>query len=221
MSEAIPLPPADYRAYVSGTSDAAIFQEIGRRAVAAFWSHSIKIEGARFLDIGCGCGRIARHLVPLGLRSYEGFDRHPGMIDWCQRHITPIAPSFHFRHVPVRSAYGDWDGHAGEIDAEALAFPYEDSFFDSISLTSVFTHMPLPEIASYAHEVRRVMAPQGRALATVFLETASGLDQKLHFGYRREEFDQVFAAADLRTVAMVPGDHQSLYILAHPASPTP
>jgi SAM-dependent methyltransferase len=214
MGDAIPLPPEEYRTYVSGTPDEAMFLEVGERAVAAFRAHGLKLEGGRFLDIGCGCGRVARQLVSLGLGSYEGFDRHLGMIEWCQRHITPVAPNFRFRHLPVRSAYSDWDGQSGEIDALGLIFPYQDASFDSISLTSVFTHMPLPEIAAYTREIRRLLAPDGRVLATVFLDGVPGIDQKLHFGYPREDFDRTFAEAGLRTISMTPGAPQSLYVLA-------
>jgi SAM-dependent methyltransferase len=213
MDQSIPLPPHEYRTYVSGIPDEAEFREIGERAIAQFRAHGFKLEGARLLDVGCGCGRVARQLVPLGLRSYEGFDRHPGMIEWCQRHITPVAPNFRFRYLPIRSAYTSWDGHPGEIDAASLVFPYEDASFDSICLTSVFTHMPLSEIRAYAKEIARLLSPGGRVMASVLLDDVPWIDQRLHFGYRREDYDRTFTELGLRILSMTSGASQSTYYL--------
>jgi SAM-dependent methyltransferase len=213
MSEInFPLPPLEYRKYVSGgPGDEASFNAVGDWAIGLFRAHSLALEGARFLDIGCGCGRIARRLAPLGLKSYDGFDRHPGMIEWCQQHITPLAPNFQFCHLSVRSSYSDWDGHHGEIDAESLVFPYADAAFDSISLTSVFTHMPLREILAYSKEITRVLASGGRILTTVFHENAAGLN-RLNFGFHPDQFRATFADAGLRIIHATP-DSYATYIL--------
>src|SRR5690348_4754219 len=50
------------------------------------------------LDIGCGCGRYAaaltQHLSPSA--RYYGVDILPGLVDFCQSHITAQFPNFQF-----------------------------------------------------------------------------------------------------------------------------
>jgi SAM-dependent methyltransferase len=136
-----------------------------------FLSHLVALCGLRpedrVLDVGCGVGRLARPLA--GYLSidgaYAGFDVNPDAIAWCERRYRHY-PNFRFAHADVRNARYN-PGGAGE--AVAYAFPFEDGAFDVVVLMSVLTHLTADEALHYLGQVRRVLAPGGLALATVFV----------------------------------------------------
>ncbi len=122
----------------------------------------------RVLDIGCGIGRIA---IPLTTYineqgSYHGFDIVKEGIDWCESKIHKKFPNFHFKHIPLRNdLYNLETGNK----AEEFKFPYNNSSFDFIILTSVFTHMQDKEVAQYLKEISRVMDKGATCFATFFV----------------------------------------------------
>ncbi len=121
------------------------------------------------LDIGCGVGRVAVALtdyISPESGSYEGFDVVPRGIAWCQRQITPRYPNFRFRAVDVHSRQYN---PIGGDPAGGFSFPYEDNSFDIAIAVSVFTHMRPDGVLRYLEEVRRVLRPGGRLVATFFL----------------------------------------------------
>ena len=123
---------------------------------------------SRVLDIGCGCGQMAvpltRILGPAG--RYDGFDPDREAIAWCTRHINTRFLQFRFRHADLgNSLYNP----AGSLDAATFRFPYPDEGFDLILLKSVFTHLQLPALRNYFNEIRRMLEPGGRVLASFIL----------------------------------------------------
>ena len=136
-----------------------------------FFNHFINLCNLkpkdRVLDIGCGSGRMALPLTRflVGDHSYEGFDIVPDGIDWCQR-ITARFPNFRFILADV---YNKAYNPEGRQTARSYVFPYEDSSFDFVFLTSVFTHMLLEDTEHYLSEISRVLKPLGRCFATFFL----------------------------------------------------
>jgi SAM-dependent methyltransferase len=170
--QTIPLPPDDYMALVCGAMDPAElhhwFPLIGSEMADLLEQQGMLGDAVRLLDIGCGCGRVARYLVDRKLASYVGFDRHPGMIGWCTAQIAGRFARFEFKCFAVESAYDGWDGQQGDIPAARFKFPFPDCAFDSVLLASVFTHMPLVEIRNYLAETHRVLSPSGAVLLSVF-----------------------------------------------------
>jgi SAM-dependent methyltransferase len=153
----------------------------------------------RVLDVGSGAGRVAIPLSDyLTEGTYEGFDTSAPSVEWCRENITPRAPNFTFRHVDIHNkTYNP----AGTIDPGSFRFPYEDSAFDFVYLTSIFTHMLPADIEHYFAEIARVLRPDGRWLATWFLldeealallaEGRSALDFKHDLGsYRVVNLEQ-------------------------------
>jgi len=120
------------------------------------------------LDVGCGCGRVA---LPLSAYlsddgSYAGFDADASCIDWCRKHIELGDLRFTFVHLDVCSeSYNP----QGRIPAEDVIFPYPDQSFQSILVSSVFTHMRESGIGRYISEIARVLDRAGGVLISTLL----------------------------------------------------
>lgn len=119
------------------------------------------------LDAGCGLGRMAFGLAHyLGPNArYEGFDISPDLTAMAQARFSSLG-NFRFRHVDV---YNRMYNGLGQLKASEFVFPYEDGAFSFAFLTSVFTHMFPADVQHYLREIRRVLRPSGRCLATFFV----------------------------------------------------
>jgi ubiquinone/menaquinone biosynthesis C-methylase UbiE len=215
----IPLPPFEYQTLVCGPGSEGRFEWAGWWVQNELRRLGLLAPGIAFLDVGCGCGRIARMLMGDPIGRYDGFDRHQGMITWCNDVLAPRDPRFHFSHVSVRSSYDGWDHQDGSIDANAFVFPYRDATFDSILLASVFTHMPLSEIAQYLRELRRVLRASGKILLSMF--HADGdviLRDDINFFHDPGAFQQVISRLDLKAHPVTQVQHgyeQVWYVVSH------
>ena len=120
------------------------------------------------LDVGCGCGRTARHLVrylsPQG--RYCGFDIVAESVRWCRTYLSRLHQGFSFEHADI---YNGLYNPAGTEASSSFDFPYEDGSFDLAFLDSVFTHMFPADVARYLDELGRVLKPGGRALLSFFV----------------------------------------------------
>lgn len=198
--ESIPLPPEEYMDLVCGAhADVkSTFINVGQRMREDLDAYGLVFEGCRLLDVGCGCGRLARNLINDSLKSYTGFDRHRGMIDWCRSHIAPRAPHFSFRYFDLRSIYQSVDSQSGSIAAQSFQFPFDDNSFDVAILMSVFTHMPLQEIHHYLKELYRVLDKEGKVLLTVFLTERPPYVDTINYFYNPEQFRDAVVSSGLQ-----------------------
>jgi SAM-dependent methyltransferase len=89
-------PPIEMKTLVCGAGMEESFEEVGRGAVVFMKSLGMISPGVRFLDVGCGCGRVARFLLDEPLAEYVGFDRNSNMIDWCNEYLAPADSRFTF-----------------------------------------------------------------------------------------------------------------------------
>jgi SAM-dependent methyltransferase len=103
--------------------------------------------GSRFLDFGCGSGRLTRHL-----RRYAeagevwGVDVRAEHISWCNQALSP----------PLHFATTTLIPH----------LPFEDRYFDLITAGSVFSH--IDDMAdAWLLELKRILAPGGRLVLTI------------------------------------------------------
>ena len=158
---------------VGGAED---FEAVGREFLHLFRQLVNLQPDEEVLEIGCGSGRMALPLTtflsPRG--SYTGVDIVAPAIVWCQKHISRRHPNFRFLHANL---YNKRYNPGGEYAASDYTFPFDDERFDFIFLTSVFTHLLPEDTENYLHEIRRLLRPAGRCLATFFLlnETQSRL----------------------------------------------
>ncbi len=167
------LPPYSLRSFVGGARD---FDLVGTAFLEEFERLKLFSKGTRVLDVGCGCGRIARTLA-LNRRLqqlevvYSGMDIDRESVEWCQRHITPINDRFTFYQADcINRSYNP----LGSTTAAAYIFPHPDAAFDLILLTSVMTHLLEDDLRHYLAEVSRMLAPGGVAYASFFLYQSLG-----------------------------------------------
>jgi SAM-dependent methyltransferase len=109
----------------------------------------------RVLDFGCGPGSLAPLLgAVLGAEGrYRGLDIHEPSIEWCRRAFAGDS----------RLTF-EW------LDPAASAgWPAEAGSWDLVLAKSVFTHLLEPEATRALAEIRRALAPGGRAMITAFL----------------------------------------------------
>lgn len=109
----------------------------------------------RVLDFGCGPGSlVARFAAVLGPEGrFRGLDIHTPSIEWCRRAFAHDT-RFSFERLDP-AASGEWPATAGS--------------WDLVLAKSVFTHLLEPEAKRALAEIRRVLAPGGRAMITAFL----------------------------------------------------
>jgi SAM-dependent methyltransferase len=149
---------------------------MGYLFVADAW-HSVLSRllrgNSKVLDIGCGCGKIARTLVyhPY-IAHYIGFDVIRENVDWCEHSIVPAANGrFEFHYLDVFSrAYNP----AGKLKGTDVVFPLADGSIDFAFAGSVFTHLLQEDAKHYLREVRRSLAPGGTFLPSIHTNTSPG-----------------------------------------------
>ena len=123
-------------------------------------------ENSTVLDIGCGCGKMARNLLyhPY-VKHFIGIDAYKASIDYCQETIVPRSEGrfeFHFLDVYSNGYYPQ-----GKIRGTEVVFPAGDGTIDFAFAASLFTHLLEEDSRHYLHEVRRAMAPDGIFLPSI------------------------------------------------------
>lgn len=151
-----------------GLKDFLTFKKNGNE----YFEYYIKLcklkPNEKILDVGCGIGRktvpLTSYLDKTG--SYEGFDTIQSDIDWCKKRISTRYPNFHFQWVNIfNKSYNP----QGKYKASEFKFPFENDFFDIVTLGSVFTHMLPKDLENYLSEISRVLKKGGRCLISYFL----------------------------------------------------
>jgi SAM-dependent methyltransferase len=160
------LPPLYLRAYVGCVED---FERVPEEVIAYGELLCDFRMNQTLLDIGCGTGRFASHLLgaPHFFQGeYYGFDIHPQAIDWANANIAARHPNVEFKCVDLsNTCYNP----KGKLQAKSFSFPYPDNKFDFVFACSVFTHLLPPATRNYLGQIGRVLKPGGKALLTIFL----------------------------------------------------
>jgi SAM-dependent methyltransferase len=155
-SAPLPVPPKslwlgygqDEKSYLeSGLADVAQMRSILERAGFRF-----EDDGRSILDLGCGGGRMIRHLrAAAGHREVWGMDISAPHINWLKMHLSP----------PFRFAVNTTIPH----------LPFADGSLDLVYCGSLFTH--IDDLAeSWLLEVRRILADNALLYCTLHDEHA-------------------------------------------------
>ncbi len=153
----LPLPPAALRHRVGPNSSRAEFLHVGALCADDLMKVYEQLErppgsDPRWLDFGCGCGRVARHLIAPqaparpGVRdlAYTGVDVDGRQIAWAARHLPG-----RFEVIPTAPPTG-----------------LSSAAFDVIFTISVFTHLDEGPQLAWLGELARLLRPGGLLLAT-------------------------------------------------------
>lgn len=164
----LPLPNEVLRE-ASSVADIPTFYAIGE-AWSQMVAHYLP-PNPRVVDIGCGCGKLARffYLVP-GL-TYVGIDLFAPSIRWCDKAFAPVADRFQFVH---------FDGHSevynptGTVKPSEYVLPLKDGEVDMTVCASLFTHLFEPDARHYLSEIRRTTKPGGQAIISIHVTPKKG-----------------------------------------------
>lgn len=129
--------------------------------------------GCTVLDIGCGCGRLARQLVPNAcVSSYIGMDVVSTNVEWCENFIQRLWPekARFFNYDLYSAEYNP----SGALQSANLTFPCAAGSVDLAIAASVFTHLLEPDARHYLRETARVLKTGGRAFLSIHSSPAEG-----------------------------------------------
>ena len=115
----------------------------------------------QILEPGCGTGRNARVIAPLLdplVGQYMGFDVSEPHITWYQEYISSLYRNTRFDYADIQNS----SNPAETVDPSEYRFPYRDSVFDIVFLTSVFSRMTRDGLEHYLAEIHRVAKPRSR-----------------------------------------------------------
>lgn len=186
-----PLPPPRLRHLVSGTTDPVDFVITGQHDAQAIADIARAAgrpigPGAVVADVGCGAGRLLRHLTPMGARVLAG-DVNPAMAAW-------VGANLDVEVFPI-----------DETPPIALA----DGSVDVLIAYSVLTHLPLRHQRMWVADWRRTIAPGG--LMVVSTHGRSRRAELRAFERRRFDAGRVVvrhraASGDNRCAAFMPAE---------------
>lgn len=123
-------------------------------------------RNARILEPGCGLGRIAFALAHYLDKNgcYYGFDVSRDAIRVAQS-IFPEESNMSFQHADL---YNKMYNEGGAVRVKDFSFPFDDGYFDTVILTSVFTHMLPIDVRHFLMEISRVLVVEGVCFCTFF-----------------------------------------------------
>jgi SAM-dependent methyltransferase len=144
------IPPSWLRRRVGLTSSRAEFLAIGEEAAGSVLRAYRAVQGGengagRWLDFGCGVGRISIPLRRSGIEALWGVDPDRGAIRWLRRRFGPERFSESPRQPP-------------------LSFPAGS--FDVVLAVSIFTHLDEADQVSWLAEIARLLRPGGVLIAS-------------------------------------------------------
>ena len=161
------IPPNHLRLRV-GVGDRLFTNQISYFAGARNFWLATALEGlwdldSTILDIGCGCGRYARHLHDLRHQNqrfrgrYIGIDIDEEMLNWCRRAFD--AERFTF----MDSTHSSKSYNVTSDNDEYYKIGLADQSVDFVYSTSLFTHLLEKQLINYIEESFRVLKPGRRS----------------------------------------------------------
>ena len=157
-ADGLPIPPQRLLVLIGGAISVKAFMRKGEVSAQLVRS-SVAADGTRLedlgdiLDLGVGCGRVARHWHDLDGPRVHGCDINPELVEWVREHLPFVA----VRRTDVTPP-----------------LPYEDASMDLVYAFSVLTHLPAGMQGPWLRDLRRVLRPGGRLLVSTHGEGYTG-----------------------------------------------
>ena len=149
-----PIPPLELRSRVAASSE-AVFLWTGLVDAALvtdlYKQFAVPVAQPKYLDFGCGCGRMTRFLSQDPSLVVTGTDVNEALVSWCRQNL----PNVESHCNPTRPP---------------SALPAEG--FDFIYSLSIFTHLPEAVALDWLREILRLLKPGGTAAVTTHGLTA-------------------------------------------------
>ena len=226
----IPLPPPRLRMGGRHFKRDQDFVESGIRDAKLLRRRAGLGPRKRLLDWGCGAGRLAigvKHLIG-DIAEYHGVDVQPELLNWAAENLS--SEHYRFTLVNARNARYNPDGEP------TFEIPAAPGSVDVLYAYSVFSHMLTDDLAGYGATIARILAPEGRALLTAFVEedvpdcveNPPDYNERLEWKgalhcvrYNRQFFEATLKDAGLVVREFVHGretDGQSMYVVSRPAA---
>jgi SAM-dependent methyltransferase len=220
----IPLPPLHLRMGGRHFKDDGDFVRKAVRDVQVLQERAGLTRDSRVLDWGCGAGRLSIGIKHLwgSVADYHGVDIQPKLLNWAKDRLSDEHTRFTL--VDAHNARYNPDGEP------SFRIPGKKGTVDVLYAYSVFSHMLTHDIAGYGAAIARLLAPEGRAWMTAFVEedvpdcVENPTDYlKLEWSgalhcvrFERRFFEQTLWDAGLAVDEFVYGretDGQSMYVL--------
>lgn len=146
----LPIPPPNLVFDVAGSSDVKWFLYSGGLGAEciheALRRNKVDLPSVnKVLDLGCGCGRVIRHLNFLPDTKLFGTDYNPKLVEWCRDNL-PLANFAVNQSEPPLS--------------------YANDAFDLVYALSVFTHLTEQSQLRWMDELGRIIRTGGLLLIT-------------------------------------------------------
>lgn len=146
--------------------------EIARHYMPLLFKEGLLNESSNVLDIGSGCGRLSAAIAQYvnGAGSYRGVDIVPGLVEFCNKHISPLYKNASFMALSQPNQSYDW--YRREEGLYDIANIDEASAPETIDLciaTSLFTHLDANETRANLAAIYKSLKPDGAAFLTFFL----------------------------------------------------
>jgi SAM-dependent methyltransferase len=164
------------------------FIEAGSRCWLTFLSRKYCTSSSDVVELGCGCGRLARALRdpwwgPWFEGTYVGVDIDEEMIEYCRNNFP--APRFQFILSPHKSTtYSPSKSCFAPETTRDLAIAELDSK-DFVYSFSLLTHLLETEVLEYLRETYRILKGDGIVYLTFFCMEHVELGRRWTFQHRR------------------------------------
>ncbi len=138
-----------------------MFLKAGSDCWLTFLSRKYCTSTSDVVELGCGCGRIARALKePWFEGTYVGVDIDDEMLEYCWNNFPP--ERFKFVRSPHKSAtYSATNPHDGRLTIGHDLLISEPNSKDFVYAFTLYTHLLEKEVTDYLQETYRILRPQG------------------------------------------------------------